>query len=72
MDGKEAIDWKDGFSHAPIVQGKTSSRRGQVMGGSLNLCFFFGTCVEKKTKEEEEWEKGKKYVGRKLVVKVLG
>ncbi len=34
--------------------------------------FFLGTCVEKKTKEEEEWEKGKKYVGRKLVVKVLG
>ncbi len=34
--------------------------------------FFFGTYVEKKTKEEEEREKGKKYVERKLVVKVLG
>jgi hypothetical protein len=47
-------------------------KEGSSYGWLLEFMFFLGTCVEKKTKEEEEWEKGKKYVGRKLVVKVLG
>jgi hypothetical protein len=35
MNGKEAIDWKEGFPQALIGQGTTSSRK-DLEGGSLS------------------------------------